>query len=64
MARVEDGFLSGLMGKIWRKRMGIIKNSVCFHAAGPEYSKEFGLSKRDREKYIVGGVPELAKKYT
>lgn len=63
MARVEDGFLSGLIGKIWRKRLGIIRNAVCLHATGPEYAKEFNLLNREHEKYMVADMPEFAKRF-
>ncbi len=63
MARVEDGFISGLIGKIWRKRMGIIKDAVCLHATGSAYAQEFGLLKREHEKYMAGGLPELADQF-
>lgn len=60
MARPEDGVLMGLMGKIFRKRMGIIKKAVCFHATGPHYAREYGLLAREKEKYEKGGRPDLA----
>ena len=63
MARPEDGVLSGIMSKIFHKRMGIIKNAVCLHAVGPEYAKEFGLVKREWEKYMAGSLPEMAAKF-
>ena len=63
MARPEDGVLSGIMHKIFRKRTGIIKNAVCLHAVGPEYAREFGLLKREKDKYLAGRMPEMAAKY-
>ena len=63
MARPEDGVLSGIVGKIFRKRMGIIKNAVCLHATGPEYARMYGLLGREKEKYIAGSMPEMAVKF-
>lgn len=63
MARPEDGVLSAVMRKIFRKRTGIIKNAVCLHAVGPEYAREFGLLKREKDKYIAGSMPEMAAKF-
>lgn len=63
MARPEDGTLSGFIGKVLRKRMGIIKNAVCLHATGPEYAREFGLMKREYEKYVAGGCSNIAEAF-
>ncbi len=63
MARPEDGVLAGIVGKIFRKRMGIIKKAVCLHATGPEYAREFGLLKREKDKYLAGSLPEMAAKF-
>jgi len=64
MSRVEDGFLCGLIGKIWRKRIGIIRSATCLHATGPAYAREYGLLRREHEKYMVGGLPDLADSYS
>ena len=63
MARPEDGVLSGIIGKIFRKRIGIIKNAVCLHAVGPAYAREYGLAGREKEKYMAGNLPEMAARF-
>ena len=63
MAKTEDGALVFLLRTFFRKRAGLIKNSVCLHAVGPAYAKEFGLAKREQEKYIMGGIPDLARTF-
>ena len=63
MARGEDGFLMGIAKKVFRKRHGIIKNAVCLHATSPEYAREFGLLKREREKYTVADMTKMAEAY-
>ena len=63
MARPEDGVLSGIIGKIFRKRIGIVKNAVCLHAVGPAYAREYGLAGREKEKYMAGNLPEMAARF-
>ena len=63
MARPEDGVLSGVIGKIFRKRLGIIKNAMCLHAVGSVYAKEFGLQRREKEKYIAGNMPDFVAQF-
>lgn len=59
----EDAYLASLMFRL-HKRIGIIKNAVCFHACGPVYARENNHLDREIEKYTVeGGVPEIAEKY-
>lgn len=63
MAQTEDGALAAWIMTIFRKRIGLIKNAVCLHATGPAYAAEFGLTKREFEKYMMGGRPDLAQKF-
>lgn len=63
MARGEDGTLMAFLHVVLRKKQGLIKNAVCLHASGPVYSKEYGLLKRDIEKYLEGNLPLEAIKY-
>ncbi len=63
MSRCEDGFLMGIAEKIFHKRHGLIKNAVCLHACGPAYSRDFGLLKTAREKYLAAGMRDMAAKY-
>jgi len=59
----EDAFLAAMCRRL-HKRMGIIKNAVCFHACGPYYAKKFNHLDREIEKYTVdGGIPEIAAQY-
>ena len=63
MARPEDGVMMGVIGKLFRKRIGIVKNALCLHATGPAYAEKYGLLKREKEKYVAGGLPELAQRF-
>ena len=63
MARPEDGVLMCIMKKLFRKRIGVIKGATCLHAVGPVYAREYGLLKREREKYEAGSLRELADQY-
>lgn len=63
MARSEDGILMACMQKILRKRLGLVKNAVCLHAVGPKYARRFGLIQREKEKYKIGGLPEMSNEY-
>ena len=58
----EDAYLASMAWRL-RKRIGIVKNAICLHASGLAYAKEFGHLDREIEKYSVGGMPDLAKKY-
>lgn len=63
MANGEDGLLSAFFTRILRKRAGIIKSASCLHATGVVFAQEFGLMKREYEKYAKGGRPDLAVKF-
>ena len=63
MAHPEDGVMMGIMGKLFRKRIGVIKNARCLHATGPAYAEKSGLLEREKEKYVAGGLPELAQRF-
>ena len=64
IARVEDGVLSGFLHVVLRKRQGVIKNAVCLHATGPCYAKEFGLLRREAEKYTAAGLTQEAREFS
>ena len=64
MARSEDGTIMGFIQKVFRKRIGLIRDAVCFHATGAVYSREAGLLDRDIEKYRIGGLSDMALQYS
>lgn len=49
---MEDAVINGLLRRLFRKRIGIIKDAVCLHADSPYYAEQYGLVGREREKYI------------
>lgn len=57
----EDSYIASLCYRL-KKRIGLIKNHVCFHACGPVYAKEFGLLHREIEKYEASKLEELVKR--
>ena len=63
MARSEDGTLSGFLNVVLRKRQGLIGTAKCLHACGVNYAQMFGLTVREREKYLAGGLPNIAEQY-
>lgn len=62
MKTPEDAYIASLCYRL-KKRIGIIKNAVCFHACGPKYARQYNYLDREIEKYSVGGVPDVAEKY-
>ena len=56
ISRVEGGVLSGFLHVVLRRRQGVIKEAVCLHATGPYYAEQFGLLKREQEKYEAAGL--------
>ena len=63
IARVEDGVLSGFLHVVLRKRQGVIKSAVCLHATGPYYARQFGLLRREAEKYEAAGLSKEAQEF-
>ena len=59
----EDGMLSYLFSKRLKLKSGLIKNSLCFHASGPHYAKEYGHLDREIEKYANSGMKDTVKTY-
>lgn len=59
-----DGLLTWLFHTYLRLKQGIIKDAVCFHAAGPYYSKQFGYLQRDIEKYKNSKLDRMVKVYS
>ena len=58
----EDVYIASLCFRL-KKRIGIIKNAVCFHASGPTYARENNHLDREIEKFKLGGNPDEALKY-
>lgn len=58
----EDVYIASLCYRL-KKRIGIIKNCVVFHANGPVYARENGQLEREIEKYLAGGNIEYAQRY-
>lgn len=58
----EDAYIASLCWRL-RKRIGIITNTVVFHACGPAYAREFNHLEREIEKYRLGGNLEFAQKF-
>lgn len=58
---VEDAYIASLCYRL-KKRIGLIKSHVCFHACWPLYAKEFGLLHREIEKYEKSRLEEMAKR--
>ena len=58
----EDAYIASLCWRL-RKRIGIITNTVVFHACGPAYAREYNHLAREIEKFRVGGNPDEALKY-
>ena len=58
----EDAYIASLCMRL-HKRMGLIKNTVVFHACGPVYSRENNYLDRDIEKHMAGESFELARLY-
>ncbi|ARU93086.1 glycosyltransferase [Tatumella citrea] len=58
----EDGFIQ-LAFKFLGLKSGIIKDIKCLHASGPIYSRMYGLTGRDIEKYESSGMVNMAEKY-
>lgn len=48
---MEDAVINGFVRRLFRKRVGIIRDAVCLHADSPYYAKKYGLVKREIEKY-------------
>lgn len=58
----EDAYIASLCFRL-RKRIGIVKDAVCFHASGPVYARENNHLEREIEKYRAGGNPGEALRY-
>lgn len=58
----EDAYIASLCWRL-HKRIGIIKNAICFHASGPAYAREYNHLDREIEKFRAGGNPDEAVKY-
>lgn len=63
MKRPEDGFISSSFRRQLHLKSGIIKDAVCFHAAGPHYAREFGHLEREIEKYAKAGLQTFVDDY-
>jgi glycosyltransferase involved in cell wall biosynthesis len=63
MRQSEDGFLSANFRKWLSLKSGIIRDAVCFHAAGPYYASQFGHLDREIEKYRGSKLDALADRY-
>jgi glycosyltransferase involved in cell wall biosynthesis len=63
MKVAEDGMLSLLFSTKLKLKSGLIKNTVCFHACGPYYAKEYGHLDREIEKYSASGLIDYVDKY-
>lgn len=63
MKRSEDGVISTSLKKKLHLKSGIIKDAVCFHAAGPYYAKQFGHLDREIEKYAMAGLDSFVDVY-
>ena len=58
----EDAYIASLCWRL-HKRIGIIANTVVFHACGPAYAREYNHLDREIEKFRAGGNPDEAVKY-
>ena len=58
----EDAYIASLCWRL-RKRIGIITNTVVFHACGPVYAREYNHLDREIEKYRRGENMEFAQKF-
>ena len=63
MASGEDGMLSAVFAKYLRKKHGVIRDQICFHAAGPHYAAQYGHLDREIEKYEAAGLHEFVTVY-
>ena len=57
----EDAYIASLCYRL-KKRIGLIKKHVCFHACGPIYAREYGLLNREIEKYEKSNLAEYVEK--
>ena len=58
----EDAYIASLCFRL-HKRIGIIRDTVVFHACGPVYSRENHYLDRDIEKHLAGESFVLAALY-
>ena len=58
----EDAYIASLSWRL-HKRIGIIANTVVFHACGPAYAREYNHLDREIEKYRIGDNLEVAQKF-
>ena len=58
----EDAYIASLCWRL-HKRIGIIANTVVFHACGPTYAREYNHLDREIAKYRMGENMELAQKF-
>ena len=58
----EDAYIASLCWRL-HKRIGIIANTVVFHACGPVYAREYNHLDREIEKYRIGENLEFAQKF-
>lgn len=58
----EDAYIASLCWRL-HKRIGIISNTVVFHACGPAYAREYNHLDREIEKYRLGENLEFAQKF-
>lgn len=63
MKTSEDGFLAGNFRKVLGLKSGIIRDHVCFHAAGPYYAAQYGHLDREIAKYKLSGMSEIVNMY-
>nr|WP_045822870.1 hypothetical protein [Williamsia herbipolensis] len=63
MASGEDGMLSNMFATYLRKKHGVIRDHLCFHATGPYYAAQYGHLDREIEKYKTVGLRDLATAY-
>lgn len=52
MVWMEDAVITGFLRRVFRKRIGIIRDAVCLHADSPYYAEKYGLKAREKEKYL------------
>ncbi|WP_299572088.1 glycosyltransferase family 2 protein [uncultured Williamsia sp.] len=63
MASGEDGMLSTVFAKYLRKKHGVIRDHLCFHASGPYYAAQHGHLDREIEKYEAVGLTDFVTAY-
>lgn len=63
MKRSEDTFLSVTLEKKLGLKSGILPGSVCLHACGPYYAKQYGHLDREIEKYANSGLTTFVDAY-